>query len=282
MGIVPATGVVPDTGRRSFGERRLFFAIKSFQKGGGVVKRIVIEEGMAWTENIVRESRPIPIMEYNKVLDERRRVKPVYVPPGCVCYSRYDGNRSFYLMYMEPMERRIMFLNENNNKRTAYIIINPHTYLALFFRGGAIQSGHALVSEKLVSGPDDLFGMLPIPNVGAPHGQLCEGGKAMWDVAAETRDTALSYAKFFWKSEFTAHLNNHFKILPPELKPDCDYGAHPYRACEEIFKKWEDYSKEHGEHGITGLKWRVKWKLSEILARIWGYADTPGEQEDWL
>jgi len=213
-----------------------------------------------------------PMSELLKSLQNRFSFAPVFLPygdAGCAAFGQHDRRR-FFLMYMEPKKRVIQYLNENTNARTAYSIIMPHMYIALFFRGGAIENGYALVAKKKIMSMKDQLGMAALPNLSLPYGHICTGTRAMWPITQDPAETAGSYLKYFLTSEFTAHINNHFTLVPKEIQPDQKLWRNDfYKANEEMLDKWQKYSDEKGMDGILALDWHVEHTLESIIRELW-------------
>lgn len=217
-----------------------------------------------------------PTSELLKSLQTRFSFSPTFLPygdMGCASFGQHDRRR-FYLMYLEPKKRVIQFLNEATREKKAYSLILPHTYIALFFRGGAIENGYALCSKKKVTSLKDPMGMLPFPNLSLPYGQICTGNRAMWPVTQDPSETAMSYLKFFLTSEFTAHINQHVQVLPKEVSMSADAARHDvYGGCEESFNKWQKITDEKGLDGILAIDWKTEYTLESIIRELWHIAE---------
>lgn len=242
------------------------------------MKRLIVldeESGMVETQQITVESR-CAISEHIKTLQEKMAHKPIFLPygdRGCACFASKE-NRRFFLMYLAPDVKRVITYNPEGGtaEHKQYDIHFPHTYIGMFFRGGAIEGGYAFVAKTKIITPEEMIGRLPVPNTNE-NAKLCEGNAAAFATHRDPTVTTNSYLEFFMKSNFTPHIMSHLKLLPQELRPananaDDQYRESWKKAQDEIFTKWQAESEKGGEH-VAGLAWQDQWPVEKVVADYW-------------
>lgn len=262
--------------RRLYGGSGFKALTPQIEKGEIVNQEMVlIKDGMAYSINVSTDGA-IPVSEFVATIQEQMSYKPVMLPyfdMGCACFAQ-ENLRRMYLMYIEP-KYRIFTLNAEDGQELKEVKINlPHTYIALFLRGGAIEGGYAFCAKKKITSVKDQLGVLPFPNVNASDGKICEGGAAAWAVTQDPSVTAAGYIEFFLKSNFTPHMvDGYVKLLPKPLQPKLDDrgmipGLDHRRAFRESFEKWVELSKT-GPESIIDLDWKVSMSVEDMITHHW-------------
>ena len=215
--------------------------------------------------------------DFFKVMKDHMSFEPLVLPHadrGCAFFTQKE-NRKVYFMYLDPRPRPISYMDESDNTLHQYEIILPPTYVAIFFRGGAIEGGYAVVAPKPIESNEDKLGILPMPNISVPYGRICEGGRATWSVKDNSTKVAASYIEYFLRSNFTSHINQHFDSLPKELSIPAESAdaegrrISAYRRQRMIFDAWQKISKEGGRDAIESMEWKTSFTVSDMIAEIW-------------
>jgi hypothetical protein len=214
--------------------------------------------------------------EIKKELEDMSLIPLTILPHeeiSCAAFARVDERR-FFLMYAPSKRRLIKWKNKSTGERKEFMVWFPHLYIGLFFRNGAIEHGHAMVTSKKIKTAKDLLNRLPLPNTSGVYGHICEGAKGAWDVTADTGDTAFSYIKYFLESEYISDINDHFQYVPKLFWPaNWDLGKKIYedyveQVNQEIFAAWQHTSETDIER-VKTLDWGARFTIPDLIRAVW-------------
>lgn len=217
-----------------------------------------------------------PISQALKGLEELSEIRLTMVPHGeisCAGFARIEDRR-FFLMYFPPRRRQILWRNKDTKEQKQYIVSWPHCYIGVFFRGGAIENGYAMVSRKKLASPKDRLSRLPLPNTSKKHGHICEGAKGMWEITRQPEETAVLYAEYFMKSEYISDINDHWPWVPKELwAPNWDYKlqisqSHYESLNQQTLSIWETLS-EKDPKAVENISWGEHFSIQDLLEFEW-------------
>ena len=209
--------------------------------------------------------------DFFKVVKDHMTVDPIFLPHadrGCVFLIQKE-NRRAYFMHLDARKRIILYQDETSHENFQYELILPPTYVAIFFRGGAIEASYAIITKKPIESMEDQAGIMPFPNISLPYGAICIGGKVTWSAREKPEKTAASYLEYFLASNFTSHINQHFDLLPNELAVPATVGLTAYARQKKIFENWQKLSKEGGRDAVENLDWKTQFTLGEMIKKIW-------------
>tara|TARA_Y100000310_G_scaffold168510_1_gene168567 strand:- start:295 stop:1023 length:729 start_codon:yes stop_codon:yes gene_type:complete len=137
---------------------------------------------------------------------------------GIAAHAAGNG-RTMFVVYLGRQLRTLLY-NDRRGRAdsiTAHEIKLPHTYLFIWLRNRAVQSGGIFYSqEKLVTGAEDLT-PLPLPNVDG-SGNICIGGWSA-DPSASEGGQVEAYTTQLLNSTFNSDTNVHFDRLPDCINP---------------------------------------------------------------
>lgn len=219
----------------------------------------------------------MPTSRALKSLEEMSETKFTVLPHGkvsCAGFARLE-DRKFFLMHLPPKRRQVLWKNKSSGEQTQFVVWWPHTYIGLFFRGGAIENGYAMVAKKEIVSSKDPLSPLPMPNMTCKkYGHICEGAKGYWDVTKTPEETAVTYADYFMKSEYVADINDHWRYVPEELYPP---GWNLKKSIPEtsyedlnqqILRIWESLS-ETDSLKAQNLSWVMGFTLQDLIQNEW-------------
>lgn len=219
----------------------------------------------------------MPITQALKSLEEMSETRFTYVPHGevsCAGFAKLE-DRKFFLMYFPPKMRPMSWKNKHTGEQKVFSVRWPHTYIGVFFRGGAIEDGYAMFSKKKLTQPSDKLGRMPLPNLSKKYGHICEGAKGMWNIMARPEDTIMGYAEYFLKSEWISDINDHWSYVPKQLwVPNWDFTK-PIQGemhIEELNQKmlgiWEALS-DVDPKAAENMDWKEHFTIQELIETEW-------------
>ena len=233
----------------------------------------------------------MPITQALKSLEEMSETRFTYVPHGevsCAGFAKLE-DRKFFLMYFPPKMRPLSWKNKHTGEQKIFSVRWPHTYVGVFFRGGAIEDGYAMFSKKKLTQPSDKLARIPMPNLSKKYGHICEGAKGMWNIMARPEDTIMGYAEYFLKSEWISDINDHWSYVPKQLwVPGWDFTK-PIQGemhIEELNQKmlgiWESLS-DADPKAAENMDWKENFTIQELIEIEWknkmGMDGSPISQE---
>lgn len=237
---------------------------------------ILIFGGRAMTVEVNIHSS-MPLTQALKSLDEMSETKFTLTPHGevsCAGFARLEDRR-FFLMYFPPKRRQLLWKNKYTGEQRAFVVWWPHTYLGIFFRGGAIEDGYAMFAKKKISSLTDKIGRVPLSNLSKKYGHICEGAKGMWSVMDRPDDTAMKYAEYFLKSEWISDINDHWPYVPKAFwVPGWDFKKpiSGESTIEDLNQKmigiWEALS-EADPKAVENLDWPENFTIQELVEHEW-------------
>lgn len=219
----------------------------------------------------------MPVSQALKNLDEMSETRFTFVPHGevsCAGFAKLE-DRKFFLMYFPPKMRPLSWKNKHTGEQKLFNIRWPHTYIGIFFRGGAIEDGYAMFSKKRITSGTDKLGRMPMSNLSKKYGHVCEGAKGMWVVTAKPEETAAQYAEYFLKSEWISDINDHWPYVPKTLwVPGYDFKkpVGGEQVIEDLNQKmlsiWESIS-ETDPKVIDSMEWSETFSIAELIEFEW-------------
>lgn len=236
---------------------------------------VLTENGMVECRTVSISSRGT-VSDFAKIIRESVACDPVMLPHvdrGCACFAS-DGNRKFYMIYLEPRKRILAFNPEDGHAIEEFQIVNPHMYVGVFFRRRAVEGGYVFFARKKVFGIEDPIGAATLPNI-YNDGRVCEGYHGHFDARRDPIENVIPYAEYFLKSNFTAHLAHQVQNTPKELWNGGEIDRHSpverRRWQREVFRKWQELSlSENGVEKITSIEWPTDTNIQEFIRRMWG------------
>ena len=227
----------------------------------------------------VKVTAALPLSKGLAALDEMSETKFTLMPHGevsCAGFAKCDDRR-FFLMYFPPKRRQFLWKNKHTGEKKAFIVWWPHLYLGVFFRGGAIEDGYAMVSKEKIASLSDKIGRAPLPNLSKKYGHICEGAKGMWNVMAKPEESVMQYADYFLKSEWISDINDHFPYVPKELYPPGWNFKAPIGGgeltIEDVNQKmigiWEAVS-EADPAAVMAMEWPQNFTIQDLVTMEWG------------
>lgn len=223
-------------------------------------------------------SSSMPLSKALRALDEMSETKFTLMPHGevsCAGFARYEDRR-FFLMYFPPKRRQLLWKNKHTGEQKPFLLWWPHIYLGVFFRGGAIEDGYAMMSKKKISSVSDKIGRVPLPNLSKKFGHICEGAKGMWNVLAKPEESVMQYADYFLKSEWISDINDHWPYVPKDLWVPGWNFKQPISGdltIEDVNQKmlgiWESLSETDPKR-VMELEWPEQFTIQELVTMEWG------------
>jgi hypothetical protein len=219
----------------------------------------------------------MPVTQALKSLEEMSETRFTYVPHGevsCAGFAKLE-DRKFFLMYFPPKMRPLSWKNKHTGEQKIFSVRWPHTYVGVFFRGGAIEDGYAMFSKKKLTQPSDKVGRMPMPNLSKKFGHICEGAKGMWNIMARPEDTIMGYSEYFLKSEWISDINDHWGYVPKQLwVPGWDFTK-PIQGemhIEELNQKmlgiWESLS-DVDPKAADNMDWKETFTIQDLIQHEW-------------
>lgn len=215
--------------------------------------------------------------EVDKLREEMGSINLTLLPHetevSCAAFARLEDRRLF-VMYMPAARRTVLWKNKYTEEKRQFIVWMPHLYLGIFFRGGGIENGFAMVSKKKLTTLDQKLSMLPLPNVAKPYGHICEGKEGKWLITADPSETAVSYTKYFMQSEYISDINQHFPYVPKLFWPpgwSLDKKLHEdaFEECNQgVLSLWQQLSETNLE-GVKNADWREEFSLRDLVKATW-------------
>lgn len=237
---------------------------------------ILLLGGKAMTVEVNVHSS-MPIGQALKNLDEMSETKFTMVPHGdvsCAGFARLE-DRKFFLMYLPPKRRQLLWKNKWTGEIKPFIVWWPHVYIGVFFRGGAIEDGYAMLSRKKLSSSADKLGRVPLSNLSKEFGHVCEGAKGMWNVLDRPETTVTHYVDYFLKSEWIGDINDHWPYVPKPLWPvgwDLTKKISGDQVIEDLNQKligiWQALS-EADPKAVENLEWTESFTIKQLIEHEW-------------
>lgn len=219
----------------------------------------------------------LPITQALKSLEEMSETRFTYVPHGevsCAGFAKLE-DRKFFLMYFPPKMRPLSWKNKHTGEQKIFSVRWPHTYVGVFFRGGAIEDGYAMFAKKKLTQPSDRLGRMPMPNLSKKYGHICEGAKGMWNIMARPEETIMGYAEYFLKSEWISDINDHWGYVPKQLwVPGWDFNKpvggdlHIEELNQKMLAIWESLS-DVDPKAADNMDWKENFTIQELIEHEW-------------